>query len=305
VKRLRFILLGVAVVLGIAAAALYTPDLPLDQLKARWAPPPSQFVSLDGLNVHYRDEGSGPAVLLLHGTGSSLHTWDAWVAALRPAHRVVRVDLPGFGLTGPAADGDYRIAKMVAFVDDFARKVGLDHFALGGNSWGGEIAWSYALDHPERVSALVLVDAGGFPNLGPVPLVFRLARMPLLFHLVEKLGTRGMVDRTVRDVYGDPSRIRDEVRQRYLDLTRREGNRASFAERVQAAHVDRTAELGHIAVPTLILWGARDHVIPVDHAEQFHSAIPGSRLRVYLDAGHVPMEELGAETGAEVAAFLR
>src|SRR5207253_2055095 len=156
--------------------------------------------------------------------------------------------------------------------------------------WGGEIAWTYALDHPQRVTSLILVDAGGFPNLGPVPLVFRLARMPALFRLIAKLGTRGLVDKTLRDVYGDPSRVTDEVRRCYLDLSRREGSRYAFAQRIQAPHVDRTAELRQIAAPTLILWGALDRVVPAANAERFHSAIPQSRVVLYPDAGHVPME---------------
>jgi len=304
VKRLRWILLAVLALAGLGVAVLYTPDLPLDELKARWAGPPSKLMALQGLDVHYRDEGSGPAVLLLHGTGASLHTWDAWAATLCRTHRVVRLDLPGFGLTGPVADGDYRIARMVAFVDEFVTKLGLDRFAVAGNSWGGEIAWSYALDHPQRVTSLILVDAGGFPNPGPVPLVFRLARMPALFRLIAKLGTRSLVDKTLRDVYGDPSRVTGEVRRRYLDLSRREGSRYAFAERIQAPHVDRTGELRQIAAPTLILWGGLDRVVPVANAERFHAAIPNSRVVLYPDAGHVPMEELGAITAAEAAAFL-
>jgi pimeloyl-ACP methyl ester carboxylesterase len=261
-------------------------------------------MALQGLDVHYRDEGSGPAVLLLHGTGASLHTWDAWAAALAPTHRVVRLDLPGFGLTGPAADGDYRIAKMEAFVDEFVTKIGLDRFAVAGNSWGGEIAWTYTIDHPQRVSALVLVDSGGFPNLGPVPLVFRMARHPWLFRPLAKLGTARFVGKTLRDVYGDPSRITDEVRRRYLELSCRAGSRYAFSERIVAPHVDRTADLRQIAAPTLIMWGGLDRVVPPANAERFHAVIPGSRVIVHADAGHIPMEELGAQTAAEAVAFL-
>jgi pimeloyl-ACP methyl ester carboxylesterase len=305
VKRLAGGLVIVVVVLAGALAALYTPDLPLDELKAHWAPAPSKFVAVQGLDVHYRDEGTGPAVLLLHGTGASLHTWDAWSETLRDGHRVVRLDLPGFGLTGPPADGDFGIPRIVAFIDEFANKIGLDRFAVAGNSWGGEIAWTYALDHRQRVTSLILVDAGGFPLAHEVPLVFRMARHRTLFRLMAKLGTRSFVDKTLRDVYGDESRITDELRRRYLELSCREGNRVSFSDRILAPHVDRTAELKNLTVPTLIFWGGRDRVVPVANAERFHAAIPKSRVIVHDDAGHVPMEELGAATAAEAADFLR
>ena len=131
---------------------------------------------MDGLSVHYRDEGAGPPLLLLHGTGSSLHTWDAWTDALRGHFRVIRMDLPGFGLTGPNRDDDYRIERYVEFVEAFRRRLGLESFALAGNSLGGEIAWSYTVAHPDRVSALVLVDPAGYPIDRPA-LVFRLAKI--------------------------------------------------------------------------------------------------------------------------------
>jgi pimeloyl-ACP methyl ester carboxylesterase len=303
-KRLRWLLLPLAL-LGVGVGVVYTPDLPLDQLKTRYAPPPSKFLALDGLDVHYRDEGAGPIVLLLHGTGASLHTWDDWTKNLSVDHRVVRLDLPGFGLTGPAADGDYRIATMVAFVDAFAQKVHLDHFAVAGNSWGGEIAWTYALEHPEHVDKLILVDAAGWPRYGALPIAFRLAKMPVVGQLFTKLGTRRIVDKTVHDVYGDPSRIREEVRRRYFDLARREGNRTSFGARLKAEHVDRTGELAKIKAPTLILWGSEDHLLPVENAEKFHAAIPGSTVKTYPGAGHVPMEEIPEETLKDVREFLR
>ena len=138
-------------------------DIPLETLKARWAGGASQFVAVDGMGVHVRDEGSGPAVVLLHGTSSSLHTWDGWVERLRQGHRVVRFDLPAFGLTGPSPARDYSIDAYTAFVDHLTTRLGLQRFVLAGNSLGGGIAWAYALAHPDRVRALILVDAVGYP----------------------------------------------------------------------------------------------------------------------------------------------
>ena len=138
-------------------------DIPLDALKARWAGGTSRFLAVDGMEVHVRDQGSGPPIVLLHGTSSSLHTWDGWAERLREGHRVVRFDLPAFGLTGPSPTRDYSIDAYVAVVDHVTTRLGLQRFVLGGNSLGGGIAWAYALAHPDRVRGLILVDALGYP----------------------------------------------------------------------------------------------------------------------------------------------
>ena len=164
----------------------------------------SRFVDVDGMSVHYRDEGAGPPLLLIHGTGASLHTWDAWSAALSGTHRVVRLDLPGFGLTGPQPDGDYRIDTYVDMVDHFATKVGLDRFALAGNSLGGQIAWRFAARHPEAVNALILVDAAGYPRSVKPPLVFRLGRVPVVSSLMGHLDPHMLVESTLKRTYGIP-----------------------------------------------------------------------------------------------------
>ncbi len=111
-----------------------------------------------------RRGGWTAAAAPVHGTGSSLYTWDAWAAALSSTHRVVRLNLPAFGLTGPRPDGDYRLDTYVAFLDRFASMLGLGNFALAGNSLGGAIAWRFAAAHPSEVSALILVDPGGYPR---------------------------------------------------------------------------------------------------------------------------------------------
>ncbi|WP_415840401.1 alpha/beta fold hydrolase, partial [Roseateles saccharophilus] len=124
------------------------PDRSLDSLVPRWAPPPSDFLDLDGQLVHYRDQGpaSDPVPLvLIHGTGASLHTWEGWATALSQTHRVISFDLPGFGLSGPNADGDYRDARYVTFVRRLLARLGVGRASVAGNSLGGEIAWQLAL----------------------------------------------------------------------------------------------------------------------------------------------------------------
>jgi pimeloyl-ACP methyl ester carboxylesterase len=296
--------LGVVALFCLLIASQWKSDLPLDQLKARWATGASRFVDVDGMSVHYRDEGTGPAVVLLHGTGSSLHTWDAWASALSASHRVVRFDMPGFGLTGPQPGGDYRLETYVAFVDHVVARLGVGKFALAGNSLGGEIAWRFAVAHPEELSALVLVDAGGYPRAGSRPLVFRLGSMPVVSSLMGHLDPRRLVDRTVHGVYGDPGLVTPEIVERYYELTLREGNRAAFGARTSVPFEDHTAELRGLQLPTLVMWGSKDSLIPVEHAQRFASDVRGAKVRVYEGVGHVPMEEAGPRTAEDVAAFL-
>ena len=307
-RRIVKIAAIVAIVLVAVAGGLfalgYERDLSLAELSPRWATGASRFVDVGGTQVHYRDEGQGPeTIVLLHGTAASLHTWDAWVAALAPRYRVVRLDLPGFGLTGPDGSHDYSIVHYVDFVTRFLAAVGVERFLLVGSSLGGHIAWKLALALPERVQSLVLVDAGGFPR-GDPPLVFTLARTPGTASIVRWVTPRSLIRKSLLEVYGDDAKVSDALVDRYFQLARRAGNREAFVERARTPFVDETAALASLHVPTLVLWGAVDAWIPVAHAEMFRKAIPGAQLVVYPGVGHVPMEELPERTVADVQAFL-
>ena len=302
-------LLALAVALGGLVAYHWAPDRPVSALAARWAPPPSQFVAISGLQVHLRDEGPRDdpmPIVLLHGTSASLHTWDGWVAALLPRHRVVRLDLPGFGLTGPAPDDDYSMGRYVEFIASALDTLGIEQCVIAGNSFGGWISWETALAHPDRIKGLVLVDAAGYPlQSESVPIGFRLANVPVLNRVMESVLPRGIVESSLRNTYGDPSRVTPELVDRYYELTLREGNRRALAQRFAAGR--GTTEPGRIRslrLPTLILWGDRDRLIPPSYAERFHRDIAGSELVMFPGLGHVPQEEDPAATVAAVLAFL-
>jgi len=299
----------VAVLVGLFTLLNWAPDRPVSELADRWAQPPSTFLELGGLQVHLRDQGrrdDPTPIVLLHGTSASLHTWDGWVEALALAHRVVRVDLPGFGLTGPAPDGDYRIERYVEFVTRLLDAQGIERCVLAGNSFGGWIAWETALAEPGRVAALILVDAAGYPlESESVPIGFRIARIPLLNRLLEVTLPRSVVESSLRNTYGDPSRVTPGLVDRYYELTLRSGNRAALARRfADAQPSDRTARLAGLRAPTLILWGGRDRLIPPGYGERFHDVIPGSRLVLFPELGHVPHEEDPVATVAAVRSFL-
>lgn len=299
----------VALILVAIVATNWAPDRPAPELAARWATPPSTFVDIAGLAAHVRDEGprDGPApIVLLHGTSDSLHTWAGWTEALARERRVIRVDLPGFGLTGPAPDGDYRVERYVGFVVALLDALGVRQCVLAGNSFGGWVSWETALAHPERVRALVLVDAAGYPlESDSVPIGFRIARVPGLNRLMRSVLPRGLVESSVRNTYGDPSRVTPELVDRYFELTLREGNRAALAQRFAAGrHAADTTRIRQLRLPTLILWGGRDGLIPLRYGEQFRRDIPGSELVVFPELGHVPQQEDPGPTVAAVREFL-
>ena len=301
--------LALALLAGTGIALTWRSDLPVSTLAQRWAPAPSAFIEVGGLNVHYRDEGprDDPApIVLLHGTSSSLHTWDGWAETLRAKRRVVRFDLPGFGLTGPNATGDYSDAAYVGFVLQMLDALKLARVVLGGNSLGGAIAWQTAVAAPERVVQLILVDAGGYAfEATSVPIGFRIARMPWLRGLMRHVLPRSVVESSVRNVYGDPNRVTPDLVDRYVAMTLRTGNRDALAQRMaQMSWGQNLGGLRTLTQRTLILWGGRDRLIPPAHAQQFARDIPGSTMVVFNELGHVPHEEDPQRTVLAVQRFL-
>ena len=294
---------------ALALALSHAPDRSVESLVARWAPPPSEFLDVKGQLVHYRDQGPSDdptPLVLLHGTSASLHTWEGWVAALKTQRRVISFDLPGFGLTGPSISNDYRGDSYARFVIDVLDALRVQRFTIAGNSLGGEVAWRTALLAPARVDKLILVDAGGYAfQPKSVPIGFQLARIPVLNRLTDIVLPRGVVEQSVQEVYGDPSRVTAALVDRYFELTLREGNRHALAERFrQMERGADEARIKQLKVPTLIVWGGRDRLIPPSYAERFHADITGSTVAMFDALGHVPQEEDPARTVAVVRQFL-
>jgi len=308
--RVVLAIVGLLVLAGALVLAIaYEPDRPPESLLARWAPPPSAFMTVKGQRVHYRDEGprdDSLPLVLIHGTSASLHTWEGWVGALKSERRVISFDLPGFGLTGPSATGDYQGASYARFVLDLMDELKVGRFVVAGNSLGGEVAWRTALAAPARVERLILVDSAGYAfEPRSVPIGFRIARTPVLNRIFDVLLPRLLVDASVRKVYGDPSRVTPALVDRYYELTLREGNRRALGERFrQTTPGADAARIAELKLPTLILWGGRDELIPPENARRFHTDITSSQLAMFDELGHVPQEEDPARTVAEVKQFL-
>jgi pimeloyl-ACP methyl ester carboxylesterase len=312
----RIVVIVFAVLVLAAGAALYAaavPDMPAAVLDARYGGPPSQFVTLPGgTRAHFRDRpgpAGAPAIVLLHGSNASLHTWEPWATEFAGKLRVISVDLPGHGLTGATVEGDYAIEGIVEFVDSFIHAIGLSEpFILAGNSMGGNVAWRFTLIHPERVAKLILIDSGGVAIPGPerpMPLAFRLARTPVVRELLRFVTPRSLFESGLRDAFYDTSLVTPEMIDRYWQLNLRPGTRAANLDRFSRTNGTRFANrLKEIKQPTLILWGSEDKVISVAAADVFESALSNAKLIIYEHCGHLPMEEVAKQSAADVLAFV-
>ena len=265
--------------------------------------------TIDNSSTSDKDSRSKETIVLLHGTSASLHTWNGWSDILQQQYCVVRMDLPAFGLTGPYANPNkrYTIDNYVDTVIGVMGRIKTNDATIAGNSLGGGIAWLTTLRHPDRINRLILVDASGFPFTPKhVPMVFKLAQYPILDPLVEKVLPKSVVRKSIESVYADDAKVSDELVNRYYELTRREGNRKALTQRMRESFAENeVAQIGNIKQPTLILWGAKDDLIPLENAYKFKKAIPNSQLVVFDNLGHVPQEEDPEATAAAVMQFLQ
>ena len=217
--KISVLIIGLLVIL-IAAFFGYR-DIPLEDLKAKYASPPSSFISVDGMNVHFRDEGNARdsiPIVLIHGTGSSLHTFEDWTTRLKQDYRVVRMDLPAYGLTGPFPDRDYSIDKYVDFIKQFLTSLGIEKCVLGGNSLGGNIAWHFTTKYPEMVDKLILIDASGYPfKAKSMPMAFRLAQTPVLKNVFTFITPRFVAKASVENVFADKTKVTEALARGFLD----------------------------------------------------------------------------------------
>ncbi|MDA8699002.1 alpha/beta hydrolase [Flavobacteriaceae bacterium] len=282
-----------------------TPDVSVDSLKRQYTDSNSHFMSVDGLEVHYKDEGSGTPIILLHGTSASLHTWDGWTKELTiNNYRVIRMDLPAFGITGANKDNLYDLPSYSKFLTDFVNQLELDKFILAGNSLGGSISWHYTSSNPEKVQKLILLDPAGFPSKKERPLVFELAEIPILNQILKHITPKSLIKDNLEQVYFDDSKVTENLVDRYHQMILRKGSRAAFIERAKLEGQDYTELLYTIKSPTLIIWGEDDLWIPVEDGFKFKERMANSNLVIMKETGHVPMEEKPLESLALALNFL-
>lgn len=293
-KKLKIFSLVAALVCMLIFVGVTTEIAP-QILEKKYANEASKFITIDNNRVHFRDEGTGEVVLLLHGTASSLHAWNAWTEQLRHNFRVIRMDLPGFGLTGPEAEDNYEVVDDIAFINAFADALQLDNFHLVGSSLGGRIAWEYGLEHPERAKTLTLINAVGYPQES-WPLPIQLGQVPLIDRIVANFQPKFMVKDALLDIYFDPNIVTDELVTRYHELARYPGNLDAFTKRVKARLDKDHSKISAITQPTLILWGEEDSFFPLSSGKRFAEDISNSKLIAFPNVGHLPMEEIPEKT---------
>ena len=307
----------VLVFLGVVAVALFllrTPDTDPSAMRAKYANDASRFAEgAGGMRVHYRDQGNpeGTPIVLIHGSSASLHTWEPLVERLGADYRVITYTQPGHGLTGPHPRDDYSFAGMAEALDLITEALGLERFVLGGNSMGGWMTWRYALARPERIEALLLLDASGAPlrpgeEEPPLNIGFRLLQSPVGRFLSLHYTPRAVIERSALQTVSVKSVMDEAAVNRYWELLRYPGNRRAAGLR---AVVERKPEyagrLGEIEAPTLIIWGAEDRLVFASAAQTFDDAMPNAEVVVYDGIGHLPMEEAPDRTAEDIDAFLK
>ena len=306
-------LLILLIVLGIS---LYQEDLPAAEIDARYSNSESEFLQLgNGNRIHFRDQGAGYPIVLIHGAMASLHTWEPWVQLLKHQYRIVTIDLPGHGLTGAVTTADYSADAFTETIHSVTQALQLKKFVLGGNSMGGGATWRYALAYPEQVSHMILVDsvaprphnsqAANAPAERSTSSPFAPLQWAWFRSIASHIDPRWLVARGLRSAYNHSPVVDDTLVDRYTDLILREGTRQAILARSTRNRRNTTsADLSSLAQPTLIIWGAQDALIPVATGKRLHQTLPNSELVIYDNLGHVPMEEDPSRTARDVLKFL-
>ena len=296
--------LGTAI-LAILMYGLWTPDLERAELEKRYVASSPQMLDVDGLKVHYKETGpqAAPALLLMHGFGSSLQAWDDWSLKLEQKYRVIRLDLPGFGLTGASPANDYSEEKDLVILTHVADKLGLEKFSIIGHSMGGKMAWTLAATQPERVQALVLMAPDGFPeakDIGTKPY-----EVPAVMGLIKYFLPKYLVRKSIEPAFAEADALSDARVNRYYDMLRAPGVRAAILERSnQTIYTDPVPRLKAIKAPTLLIWGEQDQMIPSTNAKSYANVLSNSTTVLVPKLGHLLQEEQPEKGLTAVMQFL-
>ena len=302
----RFARVMVLAALTLLSLWLWTPDVPRATLEARYLDSPADLRSVGPWQLHVRQSGppDAPAVVMLHGFGSSLHTWDAWAKGLLTTHRVIRIDLPGSGLSPPDPAHDYRDERSLDMLIALMDSLGLQRTSLVGHSMGGRIAWTLAAKFPERVDKLVLVAPDGFASFG-----FEYGKpmdVPATLGLMRHVLPKPLLRMNLKSAYARPEALSDAVTTRYHDLILAPGARQAMLDRLRQTVLQEPLPLlRQIKAPTLLVWGEADAMIPLSNAQDYLQALQGSRLVSWPQVGHLPQEEAAELSLKAVADFLR
>ena len=293
-------------VAGFAVAAWVWRDIPPEVLEARYGTPASRFAEIEGARIHYRDEGDGPAVVLIHANFASLIGWDPWVDALKDRYRLVRFDMTSHGLSGADSSGDYSLPRTVHLMEQLLDQLGVDRCAVVGTSLGGTVAMHYAVRNPEHVAGLVLISPGSLePQVrgreAPPPMSPAAA-------LVRWITPRALPEFMLKTGFGDANRVAPELVDRWHDLWRLEGQRVAQLERLrQYISGDIEELIGRVSAPVLIQWGEENPQVHVELAGELARLLksaPSIETIIYPGVGHMAIQEAPRLTAADAGAWL-
>lgn len=289
----------------VAAARMGTFELTEQELRDRYQLPSSKFVDVDGINYHYLDEGQGDVILLMHGSYLNLRDWDAWAKALVEAgYRVVRFDRPASGLTAGYTAKGAGYAREIELLDGFIKTLNLENVTLVGTSSAGVVALSYAADHPEVVSRLILMNFPlGHSRIGS-PASMETARKvrSVLGRYQPQYYTRQLL----RTNLVDHSQITPDLVERMTDFANRKGLQANavagFKNGAQLTEEQRRQSLSRLTMPTLVVWSEQNRMVSVEDGREAFNLIPaaGKTFATLSNASHmVPLEQ--GETSVRIA----
>jgi pimeloyl-ACP methyl ester carboxylesterase len=305
VKFTMIVLPFLATLLIGAGIWLWTPDKPRAELEAKYLNAPTDIIKVLGTHLHVRDSGpkTATAIIMLHGFGSSLQTWDPWAAALENEYRIVRFDLPGSGLSEPDPTGDYTDKRSMALIEGLMDKLDLARANLIGNSIGGRIAWKFAALHPRRVLKLVLISPDGFASVGFA--YGQAPTVPATVKLMKYILPKALVRMNLSAAYGNPAVLADKTVDRYYDLMLGPGTRQAMIERMEQTTLEAPEPLlRSIQALTLLVWGEKDALIPFTNAGDYGRNLPNAKLVSFPGLGHLPQEEAPALSLQPVESFL-
>ena len=312
-KIIKYSCIGIISFLILFVSVFAQKDIPKDILVTKYSNAHSKFMPIMGMNVHYRDEGNALdsiPLVLIHGTSSSLHTWEKVVSILNTNSygnkRVITLDMPAFGLTGPNPENKYSYENFNQVIDSLLIKLKVNHCMIGGNSLGGGIAWHFTVAHPNKVNKLILIDASGYPKKNESgSLGFKIAQIPVINNLLLYITPKSLVKKSIEDVYFNKSLITEETVNRYHELLLCEGNRKAALSLFKNKINQNTELIKTIKTPTLILWGREDGLISVENTKLFKQDIKNSKVIILDKVGHVPNEEAPIAVADAIYNFIK
>jgi pimeloyl-ACP methyl ester carboxylesterase len=268
------------------------------------------FNEIDGMQIHLEHEGSGVPIILIHGYTSTLYTWRFNIHELAAnGFSVWSLDLPGFGYSDKPKDFGYTLADYADFMADFMDAEGIKKAVLVGNSMGGNIAIETYLKHPDRVEKLVLVDSGGYPEEEGGFFLFNLMQYPVAGDILMSFNYRWVVKQSILSgIYYDNNFVTDDVIDSYYNVYKTENGKKGplwVGRAIDWSHDLGADKIKTIAVPTLVIWGKEDTLIPVTDADLFGRDIKDSRVIVLGEAGHLPHEEKAEIVNGLISDFIK